>query len=202
MLKAIGKFAILAAFGAALAGCVDATVDVAITGDTTARATLTEVMSADFYAMMRTNAEAAKPEDEPLPRFCAEGTLRKSADGSATCTIIEEGEFASLTSLGNGPDDIAFTPAGPGLVRVTLPTAGIAREVNGALPLDPASTEMIEAYFSGRTITISVSGAEITDTNMELAKDGKSAKTVISMLDLFNGTAELPDQLFAVVRAP
>jgi hypothetical protein len=37
---------------------------------------------------------------------------------------------------------------------------------------------------------------------MTLAGDGKSAEQVIPFLDLINGTAELPDELYAVVRAP
>jgi hypothetical protein len=36
---------------------------------------------------------------------------------------------------------------------------------------------------------------------MDLSSDKKSAETVLPFLDLINGTSDLPDELYAVVRA-
>jgi hypothetical protein len=75
----------------------------------------------------------------------------------------------------------------------------MAEEVSGEEELDAETRQMMEAFFSGHTITIQVSGREVVETNMDVV-DGKAQK-VVPILDLINGTAELPDELYAVVRA-
>lgn len=197
-LKIIGKLAATLALGAALAGCIDAEVDVAITSETTARATMTQTMGADFYAMVKMSAESGEAGTDD---FCAEGTLTENGDGSATCVMTEEGAFADL-SMGDGEDAMVFTSAGPGLVRVALPTAEMKNEIGADAEMDAETRQMVEAFFAGHSITIRLSGAEVVDTNMTLAADRRSAETVLPFLDLINGTADLPDELFAVVRAP
>lgn len=47
---------------------------------------------------------------------------------------------------------------------------------------------------------IRIKGKEVTDTNMTLAADKKSAEIVIPFLDLINGTVELPDEIYATVK--
>lgn len=197
-LNIIGKLAATLALGASLAGCIDADVDVAITSQTTARATMTQTMGADFYAMVKMSAESGETGSD---EFCAEGDLTENADGSATCVITEEGPFADL-SMGEGEEAMVFAPAGPGLVRVTLPTAKMTSEMGVEEEMDADTRQMIEAFFAGHAITIRVSGAEVVETNMSLAADKRSAEQVLPFLDLINGTADLPDELFAVVRAP
>jgi hypothetical protein len=198
-LKAIGKLAVTLMLGASLAGCIDATVDVELTSETTAKATLTQVMGADFYAMVKMSAEESEEGSE---EFCAEGELTEEADGSATCVVSEEGTFDQLTTLGDEDNSLTFTSAGPGLVRVALPTADMVAGMGADEEMDAETKQMLEAFFTGHSVTIRVSGAEVTDTNMKLSGDKKSAETVLPFLDLINGTAELPDELYAVVRAP
>ena len=82
-LKALGKLAATTLLGAALAGCIDADVDVELLSATTARATITQVMGADFYAMIKMNAEGSKGQSEP-EEFCATGALTENSDGTAT----------------------------------------------------------------------------------------------------------------------
>lgn len=199
-LNLIGKLAGVLLLSAGLAGCLDASVDVAVTSATTAKATMTQVMGADFYSMVKVSGEeakASKDEDE----FCAEGELTEAADGSATCVITEEGKFADLT-MGNEQETITFTPAGPGLVRVALPTADMKAEIGAGDDMDAETKQMIEAFFSGHAVTIRFSGAEVVETNMTLSPDKRSAEQVIPFLDLINGAPDMPDELFAVVRAP
>lgn len=198
-LMRIGQLAATLVLGAGLAGCIDASVDVAVLSETTAKATVTQVMAADFYAMVKMNAEGdqAAGADE----FCAEGKLDERADGSATCTVVEEGPFADL-KLGDDEPSIVFASAGPGLVRVSLPTAEMKSEVGAGEDIDAETKQMLEAFFKDRAITVRFSGGEITETNMTLAGDRKSAEQAIPFLDLINGTVELPDELFAVVRVP
>lgn len=199
-IASITKFAAVILLGTALTGCLDAEVDVALTSDATARMTMTQVMGAEFYSMLKLSneeADAGEPEDE----FCAEGELTEAEDGSATCIIVEEGPFADL-AMDDAEQALTFTPAGPGLVRIALPTAEMRAEMGVDDELDAETRQMVEAFFTGHAVTVRFSGAEITDTNMTLAADRRSAEQVIPFLDLINGTLELPDELYAVVRAP
>ncbi len=200
-LTVMGKLAAMLLVSAALAGCIDATVDVAVTSETTAKATMTQVMGADFYAMVKMNAESAEADAED--EFCAEGELTENQDGSATCVIVEEGPFADIAKGEDGEEpSMSFTPAGPGLIRVSLPTEEMKSEVGADEAMDAETKQMVEAFFAGHAITVRFSGAEVTETNMTLSADKKSAEQVIDFLELINGTAELPDELFAVVRVP
>jgi hypothetical protein len=182
-----------------LAGCVDVDMDIALTSPTTARAVMTQEMGADFYAMVKMEAESGESEDGA---FCEEGVLSENRDGSATCTIEEEGAFAAL-DLGQDEGGVTFTPAGAGLVRIAMPTSDMMSELGAdESELDAQTRAMMEAFFVDRTITVSFSGAEIVETNMDISDDGKSAEKVLPIMDLVNGSADLPDELFAVVRAP
>lgn len=200
-LKTLGKFAATLLVGGALAGCIDAKVDVALTSQTTAKATLTQDMGADFYSMVKMSAEQAGANAPKDDEFCAEGKLTENTDGSATCTIVEEGPFAGLT-MGNDEQTIVFTPAGPGLVRVALPTADMQEEIGAGEAMDAETKKMVEAFFTGHGVTLVFSGAEVVESNMKIAADKKSAEETIDFLDLINGTAELPDEYYAVVRVP
>src|SRR5690606_30565626 len=111
-----------------------------------------------------------------------------------------EGTFAELIAgMESEEGGLTFTPAGPGLVRVAFDTTDMAEEVSGEEELDAETRQMMEAFFTGHNITIRVSGRDIVETNMD--KAAGAAEKVIPILDLINGTADLPDELYAVVRA-
>lgn len=201
-LNAIGKLAATLTLGLILTGCLDAKVDIALTSDTTAKATMTQIMGADFYSMVKMSAEQeAEGSESSDEDFCADGALTENADGSATCVTTEEGAFADLT-MGNDDPTVVFTSAGPGLVRISLPTAEVKSEIGADEEMDAEARSMVEAFFAGHAITLRFSGAEVVETNMTLSADKTTAETVIPFLDLINGTTNLPDELFAVVRAP
>lgn len=197
-LKIIAKLGAMLVLGASLTGCIDGTVDVEVTSETTARATLTQVMGADFYAMFKMNTAEG---DAASGEFCSEGTLVENPDGSATCTLVEEGTFEDLKALEGEDNALSFTSAGPGLVRVSLPTGELKGDLGTGDDFDAETKQMVEAFFAGHTLTIRISGAEITDTNMDISADKKSAETELPFLDIINGTADLPEELYAVVRA-
>ncbi len=197
-LNLFGKLAGATALAFGLSACVDVDIDVALTSANTARATMTQTMSADLYAMVAMSAENEGSEEAG---FCDEGELTENADGSATCTIVEEGPFADL-DLGQDEGGMTFTEAGPGLVRIALSTADMSSEIGVDEELDEETMEMVTAFFAGHNITVTFSGVEVTETNMTRAGDGRSASQIIPMLDLINGTLDLPDELYAVVRAP
>jgi len=194
-LKTIGGLAGAMALSVGLAGCIDATVDVEVTSETTAQATVTQIMDADFYTMLKSTAEAEKSGTH----FCDDGTLTEAGDGGAICVIASEGRFADLT-FGEDQPPVIFTSEGRGLVRVAFSTV----EMNDALAadgsLDPETEEMITAFFTGHTITLRVSGKEVVESNMTISGDGKAAEEAIPFADLINGKMDLPDELYAVIR--
>lgn len=194
----IGKITVGLLLAGGLAGCVDVDVDIAVTGSDTARTTLTQTMDADFYAMVKMSADEAEGASEG---FCDEGTLTETSDGGAVCVVSQEGDFASL-DVTKEDGGVTFESAGPGLVRVTLPTKDMQAEVGADEDMDAETRQMVEAFFAGRTLTIKVAGAEVVETNMTISADKSFASQEIMMLDLINGAANLPEELFAVVRTP
>lgn len=237
-IRALGKLAAGLILGGMLSGCVDANLDVALTSDSTASATLTQVMRQDAYttislidglesaqqeAAIKAAADATKAIAEaeaagkdasdiivpPIPvakaalasRFCSNGRMLQRVDGGATCMDSSEGEFAEL-ALGDLQQQMSFEAQADGMVRIALPTQQLRRAASAAAALDPESQTIIAALFHNRKIVIRFSGAEVGETNMTLAKDAQSASKEIAILDLINGTAELPEELYAVVRAP
>lgn len=198
VLNPIARLAGIFALAGALAGCIDARVDIDLTSETTARATMTQQMGADFYAMLKMGAESGEGGGES---FCDEGELTEKADGSAICVMTEEGAFAEL-SAATGDGALSFTPAGPGLVRISLPTADMKAEIGADEQMDEETRKMVEAFFAGHVIAIRFSGAKVTDTNMTLSADGRSAEAELAFVDILNGAESLPDELYAVVAAP
>jgi hypothetical protein len=187
--------ALLLSFG--LAACVDMTQEVNVTSDTTAKATMTMTMAADIYGMLKGAAAGQTSGD----KFCNKEheKLTENADGSATCTSTEEGAFADL-SFEEGGRHPTFTLVSAGLVRVSIPTAGMAGALGQKGAASDAQQEaMITKMFDGHFVTIRVSGKQITDTNLTLSDDKTSAEIKIPFLDLIKGTAKLPEELYAVV---
>jgi hypothetical protein len=185
------------ALAAGLAGCMDVTMDIEVLTETTGRATTTSVMGADFYSMAKAGMAG---EENPDDGFCKEegATLTENADGSATCIITAEGKFTDL-EVGEGDDGAKFEIVRPGVVRVSFKTDDMKGEL-GAEGQDEETKQMMQTFFEGHAVTMRIKGHEITDTNMTLAGDRKSAEVVIPFLDLINGTLDLPSELFAVVE--
>jgi hypothetical protein len=220
-IKILGRLAGVATLTLALAGCIDMTMDLDVQSDTTAKSTVTTTMGKDFYPMVKAGQESkgagsTTETADASSGFCDEpnAQLTENADGSATCVETSEGAFADL-KLNEDGDGPTFTVVSPGVVRVAFNTAEMkgdlaastSGEAAGGAPGDNADKEMDEqtkammaAFFTGHTLTMRIHGKEITDTNMELSGDKTTAEKVIPFLDLINGTADLPDELYAVVR--
>lgn len=202
--RSVAKLALVGALLLALAGCVDAKLDVAVQSQTTAQADLSLVMSAEFYAMIKpppvkTNGKGETELGPEQNHFCADGVLVENTDGTATCVLHSQGPFDRL-ALGRHARLLRFTNFGPGLVRVALRTAGLAAELDAKYGRSPEAKQMSEALFSGHQLAIRFSGLEVIDTNMSLSSDKTSAGQAIQFLDVIHGTANLPAELYAVVR--
>jgi hypothetical protein len=195
----LGRLAGALTLALGLAGCIDMTMDVNVTSETTAVATVTQTRGADIYAMVKSAGDDASDDD----KFCVDAnqTLTENADGSATCMSVSEGAFDSL-DFGDDEDEgntPTFTPAGPGLVRVALKTEGMMGDLGA--DDDAQTAAMMKQLFEGHYLTIRFGGAEVTDTNMTLSDDHATAEIKIPFTGLLDGTAELPDELYAVVRS-
>jgi hypothetical protein len=194
--KLLSRLAGVAALTIGLAGCMDVTMEIDIQSETMGTATTVSVMAPDIYAMVKSGA-AAGDESASGNDFCGEAgaTLVENADGSATCTVVSEGDFSTLS--GEGGDGAKFEVISPGIVKVSFETGQMKGEL-GETGDDPETQVMMQQIFEGHTITLRVKGKEIIDTNME-RKNG-AAELVIPFIDLFNGGENLPPELFATVR--
>lgn len=194
----MARFFGLLLLAAPLAACFDGTIEVALTGKETARVEATQVINADTYAMLKRGTDE---EFSALEQFCTVGTLTENADGGATCTRAEEGDFASLRDFSGEANSLTFTPESDGSIRVALSTEGIRKMAGEDAVLDEETRQMAEAFFAGHTITLRIAG-DITETNLTLAKDERSAQAVYPILDLVLGKSEIPEEFYAVVRLP
>jgi hypothetical protein len=195
--KIIGQLAGAVVLAVGLAGCMDVTMDVEIQSETNGKATTTMTMGADFYAM----AKAGMASEGAEGGFCDEegAVLTENEDGSATCVMVSEGSYDQLKT-GESDDGAKFEVVGPGLVKATFSTAEMSGEVAGGEEQDEETKAMMQAFFEGHFITLRVTGNEIVESNMTIADDKKSADVKIPFLDLINKTAELPAELYAVVK--
>ncbi|HVX73698.1 MAG TPA: hypothetical protein VHB19_12895 [Devosia sp.] len=192
----IGRIAGVLAMTMGLAACVDMTEELAVTSDTTAKATMTMQMGADIYTMMK-SADTANTKDDD--KFCGkEGeTLTENADGSATCVATSEGTFDQL-KFDEGDSKPTFTVVSPGVVRVAFPTKDMAGDLGK--DSDPQTAAMMKQMFDGHYVTLRITGRQISESNMTINGDKTAAEMKIAFLDLINGTAKLPDELYAVVQ--
>lgn len=178
-----------------LAACMDVAMTVDVTSQTEAEATMVTTMERDMYDLMM--AQASEQDEE----FCAEGELVESAD-TIECTLVRSGPFADLNFDGEEGEDPIIEDIGGGQVRVAFPTSDLTESLSEEV--DPAQDAqmqaMIASIFEGHTITMTVSGGTIADTNMELAADGRSATFEIPFTDLFSPELDLPAEIYAVVQ--
>jgi hypothetical protein len=193
-LALIGRIAGALALTLGLAGCIDMTNDIYITSPTTAKATTTSTMGADIYAMVKAGGNEG---DDP---FCVgEGeTLTENADGSGTCVVISEGEFANLKFDDAGSKPTIVTQA-DGTVRIGIPTKDMMGDLGSET--DAQTVAMLQQMFEGRFLTIRFGGAAIVESNLDAAPDSANYVQIkIPFTELLNGTATLPEELYAVIR--
>jgi len=191
----IGKIAGALALTMSLAACVDMTQDVLVTSDTTAKLTVTTVMSKDIYPMIK----AGGAGDDAKP-FCKEegSELTENADGSATCVMTSEGAFADLKyDDSDNSSKPTFTTNPDGTVRVAVATKGMIGDLGAEQ--DEQTKAMMQQMFEGHFLMLRFGGSEIVETNMDDVGDGYAEKKM-DFLELINGTIDLPEELFAVVR--
>ena len=196
-LATLGQIAGVLALTLGLAGCIDMTQDIKVTSTTTAKATITQTMGADIYAMVKAAGEGDSADSKP---FCkAEGdVLTENADGSGTCVMTSEGAFADLKyDDSDNSSKPTFTANPDGTVRVAVATKGMIGDLGAEQ--DEQTKAMMQQMFEGHFLMLRFGGSEIVETNMDDVGDGYAEKKM-DFLELINGTIELPEELYAVVR--
>ena len=116
--------------------------------------------------------------------------------------MVESGPFDELDLQADEGEEPIIEAVGDGQVRVAFPTGDLAAalaEDTGAGD-DAQMQAMIASIFEGHMVTMTVSGGEIVDTNMEIAADGQSATYQIPFTDLFGPDLALPPEIYAVVQ--
>lgn len=204
--RILGRLAGVLAVTAGLAGCMDVEAEIEVLSATTGKATTSMTIGADFYPMIKQMSEAGGEGMKSEPFCDKEGEeLTENADGSATCVTTKEGELATLTEGEDGgpSEDASFTEVSPGVIRVAFKTSEMKSQVaegaGGGSAEDAQAMAMIKPYFEGHTISITIKGKKITETNMTASDDGTSATTEIPFNDLLDGKATVPDELYAIV---
>jgi hypothetical protein len=204
--RILGRLAGVLAVTAGLAGCMDVEAEIEVLSATTGKATTSMTIGADFYPMIKQMSEAGGEGVKSEP-FCAKDgeELTENEDGSATCVTTKEGELATLAEGEDGgpSEDASFTEVSPGVIRVAFKTSDMKSQVaegaGGGSAEDAQAMAMIKPYFEGHTISITIKGKKITETNMTVSDDGTSATTEIPFNDLLDGKATVPDELYAIV---
>ena len=204
--RILGRLAGVLAVTAGLAGCMDVEAEIEVLSATTGKATTSMTIGADFYPMIKQMSEAGGEGVKSEP-FCAKDgeELTENEDGSATCVTTKEGELATLAEGEDGgpSEDASFTEVSPGVIRVAFKTSDMKSQVaegaGGGSADDAQAMAMIKPYFEGHTISITIKGKKITETNMTASDDGTSATTEIPFNDLLDGKANVPDELYAIV---
>jgi len=177
-----------------LTACVDATMEVEVTSDETAKGVMIVSMDRGFYEMSQASESGNND-------FCENGSV-ELVDDKAICTSTEEGRFDEITFDESSSEDqkLKIDLVSPGLVRVAFPTASMTADFGDNDTNDEETKKMMEGFFAGHYLTLKVSGGEIVDSNMEIAEDGQSAQLVIGFLDLISGEVDIPEEAYAVVR--
>lgn len=176
-----------------LAACMDVDMDIEILTAETGKATMTMTVDSQTYQMI------SSQEDSD---FCDEGEVVENED-NVQCIDVKEGTFAEIFESSDPDEETpSIEDLGGGKVRVNFPTGDLAASMGEDAGDDPQMQAMMASMFEGKNLSISVSGGEILETNMELAEDGSRATLTIPFVDMMNGEVDVPENAYAVIQLP
>lgn len=182
-----------------LAGCVDADIDITLTGPTTAVAVTTQSLNADYRVLDRMNTARSANDPRRGASFCATGALTDTVDGGATCVLVETGRFPTLT-LGSPESLLVFTRIAPDKVRIALALSDLRDALLHAGA--PQTEAVLSAMFAGHSLTLGFAGGAVVSTNMTLSPDGRAARQIVPLHDILAAPGTLPEEYYAIVEAP
>ena len=178
-----------------LSGCFDVDMDVKVTGVDSVEVTVATSISKEMADMAQMQAGETD--------FCDNSGVVTETETAIVCTETHNGTFAeAFPPAADDEPQPTIALVGPKQVKVSFPTSDISGAFGGAEADDPQTKAMMLQMFKGHAMTIRVSGGTIIDTNMNKAEDGQSAELVIPLEEVVSGTAEIPDESYAVVQLP
>lgn len=167
-----------------LSGCFQAEMKIEILSPEDGQATTTIEMSRANYANFGANGN-----------FCDDGELSLS-DDLATCITVNGGTIDEMIAdAAQEGKPVPLTILDNGTMRVVFPISAFTENV----PNDPQTIAMMGQLLIGSTVTVTIVGKKILETNMELAADGKSASYTMDTLVMLQQSDTLPAELFAIV---
>jgi hypothetical protein len=189
----IARLAGILALGSVLCGFMSYDVEIAVQSETEARQTVTVAVDAEIKALLAQAELLYGPE----AAWCGEGELADTADGGSTCVTVSQGSLAELTAEEQGA--LVYSATGNGEVRVAFFPAILA-ELTGLTELAAEAAPPAEAPVGGTAITLRVVGRDIVETNLASVVGNTTAEQVVTVFDLIQGGAALPNEFYAVVR--
>lgn len=186
-----------------LAACFDASIDIAFVDNENAEMNAVMTMGPEMYAMM------AQSGEDP----CEDGVGEVKADGSYVCTISETDTIDNLIAEMNTPSDPAAADSptngmadgysiervGDDMVKVSFDLSEMLSDSKPDEDLGEMEA-MLRASFMGHAVTMSVSGAEVVETNGTLSDDGKTATFVIPLEKMLDKEPDLPASFDVTVK--
>ena len=161
-------------------------------------------MGADIYAMVKAGM-ASRAATTPSRRggFCEEegATLTENADGSGHLRRDRrKATFADL-KIDDGDDGAKFDRrVARASCKVVVHDRGHEGRARHRRPGRRDQGDDASSSSRATSITIRIRARRSSRPTWTQSPTDKSAEIVIPFLDLINGTAELPDELYAVVK--
>lgn len=185
-----------------LSACFDADLDFVVHDDDTASMSSKINMGAELYGM------AASSGEDP----CEDGIGTQEADGTFTCVIEKTDTIDNLIAMideqnsVSQPDGAVNPGKGVTLERLEGPFVKMSfdlaklKESAAQSGMDASMMGMVEQAFQGHRIHMTITGAQIVETNGSLTNDGKTAEITIPLIALLKPDPSLPNVFETVVR--
>lgn len=200
-LPTLGKLLAVPALALSLAGCFDAAVDIEILSANSAHVTAVQTMSAQSFAALEVQRQAADATNPALTWFCEDGDLSTAPNGDALCSYETRGRFRQFV-VDDVDTGLTFKRLGADLVRVDIPVSAITNQFEAA-PLPGQQTDpLFAALFRNKTIALKITGGLIVASNLTIAEDEMSASIKLKFTDVLAHSPSIPEAYYAVVRLP
>lgn len=200
-LLTIGKLLAVPALALGLAGCFDADVDIELLSANSAHVTAVQTMSAQSFAALEVQRQAADPANPALTWFCEDGDLGTALNGDALCTYETRGRFRQFV-VDDVDTGLTFKRLSSDLVRVDIPVSAITHQFETAPLPGPQSAAMFAALFRNKTIGLKITGGRVIASNLTIAEDEMSATIRLKFTDVLARSPSIPEAYYAVVRLP
>lgn len=184
-----------------LSACFDADLNFVVHDDETATMSAHMLLGPEMYGMI------AQSGQDP----CEEGVGTANADGTFSCRVDQTDTIDNLIAdIETGRQNAAQGGVNPNqgvtvermdgpYLRLIFDLAEL-KQVAADSGADPSMMGMLQQAFQGHRIHMTITGAEIVETNGMLSEDGRSAEITIPLRALIEPDPSLPDQFQTVVR--